>query len=792
MKRILWVLAALVLLGAATLWVLIADEGYPPAEEGYWGGYEYNVERSAAIGNVSALVTRNGQSISIEPLVPFEIGSGRLIMGNQVDEHTFTPTLDGNYTLSMSKNPSFATLRLRVLDENETIIGSTWGNHVNLTLIGGQTYTIRIDNHNFPRPNPIAGDGWAYELTILEQKPTIDVSGYTIISDSLQFHSQVNNYTFTPLIDGNYQLLMSRDPSFATLRLSVLDENGTSIGSTWFNSLSVDLIGGQTYTIRVDNYNFHMAGPITGGGWAYTITIEEPPPILTLVTWHNNPQNILISPVTEEKEPGSPLGTLPTPAREGHVFVGWFDTQDPWGGNWITENTLVPDYDVTFWARWNDPSRHMRYWYRSNEITFRFCEEGDATNRPDMRRGMRYWNESDAPIIFREYGGSRNIVYVYEFGSDFLSRVILGLGYFGTYRPYIVYPWAGPAVGKFEIRMNTRPLNNPWWTSASREEAYTSIFAHELGHAIGLADNPLGRFSRESLMAQGQATVIGPTAFDVESVRMLYSGFAPTNRQLYSPIAPAQHEMANLSPVMSLLEGLDDNVEVRIVLSNYPWHDDMECLSSHATDIVRVEVLDERVELINSWLSAPPAGVDPYDIYTVYRLRVIESFYGGAASGDIIEVRQIGGRQGDELVINYDAAPIAVGDDIVLFIQESQIEGFPHILLNPQQTIFHATDDDKWEGSHQDNDFSFTIEELEEIIENAAQPTRPIPGNVTGSGTLSAADVGTLRAYLAGFPVEIIREAADVNGDGAITAADLGLIRAYLAGHPVVLLPPPS
>ena len=62
-----------------------------------------------------------------------------------------------------------------------------------------------------------------------------------------------------------------------------------------------------------------------------------------------------------------------------------------------------------------------------------------------------------------------------------------------------------------------------------------------------------------------------------------------------------------------------------------------------------------------------------------------------------------------------------------------------------------------------------------------------IPGNVTGSGRVTAADVAMLRAYLAGYPVDIIREAADVNGDGFITAADVALIRAYLAGYPVTL-----
>ena len=72
----------------------------------------------------------------------------------------------------------------------------------------------------------------------------------------------------------------------------------------------------------------------------------------------------------------------------------------------------------------------------------------------------------------------------------------------------------------------------------------------------------------------------------------------------------------------------------------------------------------------------------------------------------------------------------------------------------------------------------------------AATPTPPptnIPGDVDDNGYVTAADVGILRAYLAGFPVTINYANADVNADGAVTAADVGLIRAYLAGFPVEL-----
>ena len=60
-------------------------------------------------------------------------------------------------------------------------------------------------------------------------------------------------------------------------------------------------------------------------------------------------------------------------------------------------------------------------------------------------------------------------------------------------------------------------------------------------------------------------------------------------------------------------------------------------------------------------------------------------------------------------------------------------------------------------------------------------------GDVNSDEAVTAADVGLLRAYLAGFPVEIDHAAADVTRTGYISAADVGMIRAYLAGFPVVL-----
>jgi len=63
-------------------------------------------------------------------------------------------------------------------------------------------------------------------------------------------------------------------------------------------------------------------------------------------------------------------------------------------------------------------------------------------------------------------------------------------------------------------------------------------------------------------------------------------------------------------------------------------------------------------------------------------------------------------------------------------------------------------------------------------------------GNVTGSGVLGLADLMRLNQYLAGHPVEIDREAADIAPPfGTIGLADLMRLNQYLAGHLVTLGP---
>ena len=168
-----------------------------------------------------------------------------------------------------------------------------------------------------------------------------------------------------------------------------------------------------------------------------------------------------------------------------------------------------------------------------------------------------------------------------------------------------------------------------------------------------------------------------------------------------------------------------DEVETIWVMGDYPHYNSISDLASYATDVVRVEVLNERVEWLNTWLEPPPPEIHPYNLYTIHRIRVLEVFQGDAEIGDILEVRQIGGQQDGLRVINEDEVPLAIGDDLVLFLRASYIENFPSVLLNPYQSAYYSPSenalidiDEDLESVNPDNDLVLTTEDLIQIAED--------------------------------------------------------------------------
>ena len=221
---------------------------------------------------------------------------------------------------------------------------------------------------------------------------------------------------------------------------------------------------------------------------------------------------------TRRIAPGNPLGQLPAITRPGHALVGWFDTMAPTGGSRISENTLAPTNNTTYWARWNDPNRHLWLWWPTNFISIRSINAGAWT--PYLEAGMNSWNASNTPVHFFVDHTSNNTINI---STDFWAD---GLGI-----NHIFPDHTGTQVVRSEIELFVHNINTyVMLSNGSFQDVVQSVVAHELGHTIGLRDGyrqnfPLGGFLNASLMNQDRSRniVTAPTAFDVTSVNMLYS-----------------------------------------------------------------------------------------------------------------------------------------------------------------------------------------------------------------------------------------------------------------------------
>jgi len=172
----------------------------------------------------------------------------------------------------------------------------------------------------------------------------------------------------------------------------------------------------------------------------------------------------------------------------------------------------------------------------------------------------------------------------------------------------------------------------------------------------------------------------------------------------------------------------EDLLNVAQVSFDFPHYNSIEHLSSFSTEVVRVAVLDERVEWLNTWI--PPqneledAGGEPSDlyfIYTIYRVEILEVFKGDVEVGDMIEVKQIGGQMDDTKFINMDEVPLVIGSDLILFLHS--FDDFPASLMNATQSAYYFPNargrllNAELESVHPENNLTLTLEALIQIAE---------------------------------------------------------------------------
>lgn len=270
---------------------------------------------------------------------------------------------------------------------------------------------------------------------------------------------------------------------------------------------------------------------------------------------------------------------------------------------------------------------------------------------------MNSWNTAISAVNISTDTSSKNKVYVDSYADT----------WYGLHEPWTYN--SDQSFSHFLIKINQRTLNNDS-TSSNRASYFQGTMAHELGHALGLNDNP--QTNATSLMKHGRdrITTTGPQTFDKDAV---------SNKLGLINLTASAPSFYN----MDLMPNTDYDDDGELVLkldADYPEYENIESLYDKADLVVVCENATSR----STFLSV--SSDDSEIPYTISNLK-IRDVLKGDNSLDSIDVKQLGGTFGNVTYISDDVEQFENNNTYLLFLKT--YDDAPSSLLNPIQGMYH-------------------------------------------------------------------------------------------------------
>ena len=297
-------------------------------------------------------------------------------------------------------------------------------------------------------------------------------------------------------------------PSERTGQLTFSDRNQIS---SWAQE-SVRLAVAHGWILGHDDGTFRPQDTITREH-AIMMTNRAPGANITdptprTITWNANGGTSVVS---WERLQGHAIGPLPSPTRAGLSSTRWFNTAATTGGTQILTSTRMPNANATYVMRWHDTDRHINMWYHSTTVRLRNPNFSASAFQTGVQNAVNAWNgATDNRISFGLNTTSNNTVS---------TRGLTATGAWG--RVFLTQN-ANRRVTRFDIELNTDRIRTGGPGVMHLTNVVTSVMSHELGHVVGLEDNPRGRRDTIMFTDRNRNSLTTPTAFDVQSVHLLY------------------------------------------------------------------------------------------------------------------------------------------------------------------------------------------------------------------------------------------------------------------------------
>ena len=184
-----------------------------------------------------------------------DVHSGNMAKDEQKDTYTFTAAVTGRYYIWLTEVYDNTEMGIYVHNSLGEIARNSWcGNNEGVTVdcLAGETYSVFVC------------ESWGtstYNLNIGHMKAIVDISGYDVVNDSIEFLEQLNSYTFVPAANGTYRFQFSEMMDNCELRIHVYNRLNEEVAYSSYcgngEGVTVEnMVGGETYTISVEHdYN---------------------------------------------------------------------------------------------------------------------------------------------------------------------------------------------------------------------------------------------------------------------------------------------------------------------------------------------------------------------------------------------------------------------------------------------------------------------------------------------------------------------------------------------------------
>ncbi len=224
--------------------------------------------------NTGSYTLNIGQPKPLVDISLYTSTSDSIQFTNQQNNYSFIPENSGTHRFEFSNVPDGTDFKLYIYNSGWEQIKYSYdldnGDGITISLSKDKIYYIRVVQYK---------NLGSYTLNIGHKKKITTISGYTSVSDSIQYTGQTNDYAYSAKISGVHRFEFSNVPNGVDFKLYIYNPGWEQIKYAYDldngDGITISLIKDKIYYIRVEQYRSNGSYTLNIGNKKSIIKISE-------------------------------------------------------------------------------------------------------------------------------------------------------------------------------------------------------------------------------------------------------------------------------------------------------------------------------------------------------------------------------------------------------------------------------------------------------------------------------------------------------------------------------------